>query len=362
MRIPVVALAVLAASCGPSAPPPPTCACSSTDACCDGCQPIPRALACGGAEGALCREGTCDPAATRVLASLGGGAWVHDLAVSSDGRLLAAAGSVDAEEAAGETIVVQTTDGTIVHRLEGASFGVAFSPDGTRLLVGANPPVLLATSDFGVVHTFTGTVGPVAFSADGTELAVTDGGMVRVHDASDFSPLGSVEQRTSDRERVSSVQFAPDGAWLLTASGQVGFGSPHGDVRIWSLPSFELRETVDCTAVSARVSADGSLLAASCWTNVVLHETASFADLDTVASGMPSLGVLPSSDGSFVAVGGLAAPIDLYDVAAGERFGELPLPEGRGSVRAMTWSGPILYAGGWEGPEIVRIDLTTLEP
>ena len=157
--------------------------------------------------------------------------WVHDVAFSPDGSLLAtAADDCTArlwDMPGGRLVSILTGHDERVH-------GVAFSPDGSLLatagddgtarlwdLPGGTPAGILTGHKRGGVH-------DVAFSPDGSLLATAGrDGTARLWDMVGHTPAGTL---TADADSsVSGVAFSPDGSLLATAGND-------GIVRLWDLP------------------------------------------------------------------------------------------------------------------------------
>jgi WD40 repeat protein len=207
---------------------------------------------------------------------------VYSVALSPDGRLVAAASS-------DYVVRVWKTDGQLLRTLTGhlaEVLGVAFDPtshkvltwaeDGTaRLwdLYGNRPPVVMQGGDYRVIHasispngqmvatsTFlhspprvwnatsgrflfslgqaTDTVPDIEFSSNGSLIATANyNGTVSFWKAATGAPLGSLNVATgpnpSSRMDVNEALFSPGGRYLLVSTSD-NFGN-HGQWRVWDL-------------------------------------------------------------------------------------------------------------------------------
>ncbi|GJE99603.1 WD40 repeat domain-containing protein [Phanerochaete sordida] len=144
----------------------------------------------------------------------------HCVFLSADGKLLASA--------TGNTIAIwRLQDGLTVQRLErdGHTYSIrqiAFSPDGQRIVSGANDNLALVwdvkTGD--VVHRLEGhkeNIRCVAFSLDGTQIATRSDDSLRIWSTS----TGELQYTNTDLEhlgRSTEIRFSPDGSRLAVHS------------------------------------------------------------------------------------------------------------------------------------------------
>jgi WD40 repeat protein len=232
---------------------------------------------------------------------------------------------------------------------------VAFSPDGSLLAVGTSPVVVLDAESFDVAATLDGTGGAVAFASDGATLAADAGGTVRLYATTTWSVVGSVEHTVpGPRDRVWQISFSAMDATLVTASGQVGFGSPHGDIKVWSVPDRALARTLDCTALSVTVSAE--YVIGACWNTVeawAANDLSPITTLETEADAI-GMGVALSPDGATLAVGEFMRGVRLFRTADWTEVGVLTAPDGGPTAKAVAWSpdGARLVAVGWDDPAV----------
>ena len=307
---------------------------------------------------------------------------LNDLALSADGRLLAAAGDD------GRVLLDDATTGARLHTLAGHSspvLGVAFSPDGRRLascsgqLDGEGDASIrlwdTATGDpLALLVGHTSAVCAVAFSPDGRRLASVSGralsrddDTLRLWDVATGECLGV---HPGHQGLVSCVEFSPDGRLVAT-------GSFDHSVRLWEADGGRLVATLEghssavlCLAFSpdGRTLASGSGDPLGLGEHVVrLWDVASGRAL-TVLSGhaSPVFAVAWSPDGRRLATGSGNLPlpvvergpgdtsIRLWDAADGELLLTLPDAGLSGSAApiwelAFTPDGRRLVSAGDDG-------------
>jgi WD40 repeat protein/serine/threonine protein kinase/DNA-binding LacI/PurR family transcriptional regulator len=169
---------------------------------------------------------------------------VRTLAISPDGtRLASGGGNILLGESRPEDNVIRIWDlatNQVVSELAGHSAPVnalAFSPNGTRLLSGAddNTLILWDVTTASAVQTFTGhsaAILSVAFSPDGLFAASgSEDESVRYWDLTTLQQVNILEGHGSP---VRKVAFLPDGAFLLSSSGDL---TPNSDnsLILWDL-------------------------------------------------------------------------------------------------------------------------------
>ncbi|MBD0330072.1 MAG: protein kinase [Thermoleophilia bacterium] len=209
-----------------------------------------------------------DPASGKVVAAIeeSGGWSAHDVDVSPDGTLLAAAlqeGLALWRLPAGELVTMVEIDG-------GETFEVEFSRDGRRLATGSiGAAKVWELTDTGVKDALTlvgagDALSAVAFSPDGRRLLTSDGSAAQLWDV---SPAGLGEVfGLAGPETIwhGGVDFTPDGKRIVASSG------PEGTVRVFSARTGEVLHEIDDHARSSApvhavimvdVSPDGSRIA-----------------------------------------------------------------------------------------------------
>ncbi len=163
---------------------------------------------------------------------MGHNAWVNFVAFSSDGKTLAAGGTISEGGAivSNEVSFWNAQTGELLRTLVGSGdWGTfAFSPDGKTLAIGGARRVNLRDAQTGeLLRTLPGHNGrvySVAFSPDGKNLASgSDDNTICLWDAQ----TGELLRTMRHNDRVYSIAFSPDGKTLTSISSD-------GTVRPWS--------------------------------------------------------------------------------------------------------------------------------
>jgi WD40 repeat protein len=185
--------------------------------------------------------------------------------------------------------------------------GVALSPDG-RLLAAVNQDGVVklwdrsADRERGTLAGSRARASCLAFSPDGARLAVAEGNQVRVWDTAD----GTLRQTLSGhRDLIRCLAFSPDGAALATAGNDRG-------IRLWDLAGGRQRAALlghwePVTALA--FSPDGRMLASASWDHTArLWHLASGQELFALEGhGGRVFALAFSPDGGVLATGGEAA-------------------------------------------------------
>ena len=265
---------------------------------------------------------------------------INDLALSADGRLLAAACDD------GRVLLDDAATGERLHTLRGHAspvLGVSFSPDGRRLascsgnVQGEGDASIrlwdTATGDpLALLSGHTSAVCAVAFSPDGQRLASVSGralsrddDTLRLWDSTSGACLGTW---TGHEGLVSCVEFSPDGRLIAT-------GSSDRTVLLWESESGRPVATLEghsSAVLCLAFSPDGRTLASGSGDPLGLGEHV--VRLWDVGSRRP-LTVLSGHDSAVFA---LAWSPDGRRIASGS--GNLPLPlveRGPGDTSIRLW-------------------------
>ena len=181
-------------------------------------------------------DATTDPAARPVLvAQVGHGGDVYSVAFSPDETFLLT-GADD-----GTARLWEAETGRVVRRFAGHEEGlssVAFSPNGRHVLTGASDGTarLWETSTGKEVRRFDGhakSIQSVAFSPDGS--CVLTGSMDKTARLWETAAGREVRRFEGHESTVWSVAFSPDGTHVLTGAGEMWSRSGTGDntARLW---------------------------------------------------------------------------------------------------------------------------------
>jgi WD40 repeat protein/serine/threonine protein kinase len=229
-------------------------------------------------------------------------------------------------------------------------FGLAFSPDGTRIASGS------ADGTVGIWDTATGRkltflrgttqrVDALVFSPDGSRLLVgSSDGTVRQWDAHTGR---SLDVWRGHKDRVESVAYSPDGRWMAS-------GSRDRTVRLWkSAEKSEPAVLLGHTGVVQQVafSPDSRWLASTSEEDRTARvwELVSRDEICCLRGHQEWIyPVAYSPDGALLASGGWDKTVRLWDAATGERLAVLPHTEWVASL-AFSPDGAWLVAGEWKG-------------
>jgi WD40 repeat protein len=197
-------------------------------------------LASAGADGTtiLWEAATGNPVQilTNLRTSTNVGVGFTNLAFSPDGTRLATGTENLASEEVATIWDLATGERVLDFVMPTRVWGLAFSPDGEKLVLAATGGSLKMWSavtgeDLFSFSGHTATVGDIAFSPDGSQLAsVSSDVTAKLWDASNGKELMTLGGHTN---RVSGVAFSPDGARLATASND-------GTARVYLLDLDEL--------------------------------------------------------------------------------------------------------------------------
>jgi WD40 repeat protein/tetratricopeptide (TPR) repeat protein len=281
--------------------------------------------------------------------------WIHDVAYSPDGKLLAFA---SADHTARLWRVHSATRHQEVRALRGHSFEVsrvAFSSDGTRLATCSSDRTVriwhVPTGRERVVLRHPAPVERVAFAGDGRSLAAVCRSSVLLWQ------LPSGPQRAHFRGNTRGLlAFAPDGQVLAA-------NDPKGQLKLWDPKTggqVAVLSREGETLTSVAFGPDGALLAGGYKDGTVkLYDVGTRAERGTLPGHGAAVAALAfAPDGKSLAAGTALGAVQVHDMAA--RTGRL-LREGTsgGKIRALAFAadGTTLAVGaagqGGEG----RIEL-----
>ncbi len=192
---------------------------------------------------------------------------VHTLALSPDGALLAASGSMDVPDQGAHAIrLYDLRTGEITGLLTGHVDEVrslAFSPNGTQLLSGSldKNAVLWDVAARGPMQVFsghTGSVIAVAFSQDGRRAATAShDGTARLWDNADGREIATLKGHETP---ITGMTFVGEDGAILTASQD-------GDMKLWNGLTGQFQRSVghvDFVPGALAPSPDGNAFVVTC--------------------------------------------------------------------------------------------------
>ncbi|HUG70286.1 MAG TPA: c-type cytochrome domain-containing protein [Pirellulaceae bacterium] len=214
---------------------------------------------------------------------------------------------------------------------EKPNLAVAFSPDGFTFATGGDDQrVHTWDSETGAaIETFEGqaaAITGVAYASDSNVISVAANNSAVVWDSSPewklVRTIGSVDSAEQFADRVTALDFSPDGTLLATGGGEP---SRSGELKIWNVAdgSFvrELNEAHSDVIYGLEFSPDGKQIASSA--------SDRFAKIFDVATGAfvrsfeghthHVLGVSWRADGRLLATSGADNVIKVWDVRTGDQ-------------------------------------------
>lgn len=334
------------------------CVCDTTDACCDGCDPRGFVVACDDGEAdtwAVCdaAAGVCETGGALETYAVDGAVWAH--AASAQGGRIAIAGEDEIDGTTGGAAVF-SAPGSTDWSSTGVHTGIALSHAGSQ--VGSCGPNGLVVADFTsgperLVGPCSG--GAVSWSPDDTLLAVATVSGVQVYDTSTWEEAFAVTHERTDEARLWSIAWSPDGTRMATATGQVGFGSPKGEVLLWDGATGEAQGELDCTAMDVAFSPDGSQLAGACWSATRVFDVETGDEQVDITAASPALSVLWSAGGDDLYAGTFQGGVVVYEVATETQVRSYGDDAGAGAIKDLAWDSEGGLVGAlWDGPGGLR--------
>jgi WD40 repeat protein len=272
----------------------------------------------------------------------GGGGRIYAMALSPDGRRLAASGEFDAVcPGACEAIRLYDFASGELKALLSYSAGavsLAFSPDGSKLISGSvdGNGIIWDVERATPLHRLNGhpdRVSAVGFTPDGARAVTGSGKTLRFWRVADGTLLKERKGLFADEERKG--HNADVTALAVSSRGIIGSGDMHGEIWLWDgMTGAALRMLANpaqtgSTITSLRFSPDGALLLSATGTygwcmghcTYVPHiwEVSSGRDVAAYAGHDNSvLASAYSADGGLVATAGFNGDIQTWDPKTGE--------------------------------------------
>jgi len=268
--------------------------------------------------------------------------------VSPDGAVLASGGGGVNRQLA----LTRIADGAPLHSISTGSYvhDVAWSPDGTIVATaGSDNAARLWDPETGqlvlAIPAHDDDVSAVAFSPDGVLLATGAGGFDATDDASiriwRVADGELVRTLAGHGDWVNALAFSPDGGTLLSA-GRTGAA---GELRFWSVADGTLLQSFDAPALDVAYSPDGATFAyGSAFGDVVVALSPGGATgVEAIGTGTRSLQASPNplESGtrlSFRLATATGVRLDVYD-ASGRLVARLAEGSREAGEHAVRWNG-----------------------
>jgi len=201
-----------------------------------------------------------------IEAIIGHNSSINSLSYSPNGSLLAS-GNNDGNVEIWNTVTWENIESLTNHSGDGNLVSSsAFSPNGSLLATSSNDKTVIIwdTNSWEIVQQLTFDVQfsqwAVAFSPDGSLLASTgDGGEIFIWNTSNWSNIQTlVHSNALNPERINSLDFSPDGSYLVSGGG--GFDRK---VILWNVSNWNSHTltTKSSGIESVTFSPDSSLIA-----------------------------------------------------------------------------------------------------
>jgi WD40 repeat protein len=254
---------------------------------------------------------------------------VRAVALSPDGKLLAAGTGEPQERGAVTVWDVATREVRFAHPERTGVGGVAFSPDGKLLAVASydNAARLLDAATGAVKATLRHPkeVRAVTFSPDGKRLATAC--WDRALHVWDVARGAETLTLTGHKDRIYSVAFSPDGKRLVSAGGEDG-------VKVWNAATGKEQRTLTPGRLYARcalISPDGRAVLGGAWDGAVRLWDADSGEQRARFSGMGGVDGLAFAPATHT----LAVCSNGRDVALFDLCFRGPDEKERGRVKAL---------------------------
>ncbi|MBN2129554.1 MAG: protein kinase [Sedimentisphaerales bacterium] len=289
------------------------------------------------------------------------GLRVHDVALSADGRRVAAAINSD-----GTARVWDAVDGQELLAFgkpgEEASACVAFSADGKKLAVGGRAGTITVydTSSGNPttrINTDIGWLQIVLFSPDGKRIAANGQGVCRLWDAVSGESIRTVAEYPGQyvfNRSVSSIighpalSFSADGRRIATATP---------DLKVWDAETGDLIWSTSSTPVFLAFSPDGTKIAGTMGGTVKIWDARTGRETSTVFGCHVGGKVAFMPDGRHMVTGG--SPVCVWDLDQCQEASTLPVA---GIPLATTFNADgSRLAVGFIGMKATIFDTSTAE-
>lgn len=251
----------------------------------------------------------------KILGSALESKWVQRVAFSPDGADVAIARgqAIDGDDGYASLCQIEGSECDTV--VSAPARDVAFSPDGAYLAVGGNNVTVIELASGQEYVTFEDAYGPVAFAPDGSLAVGWKTGGVAVFFTLDALEDPILLELPEDTSAVLwTLRFSADGSMLAAGRASNGFGSPHGELTLWEMPSGALLHSIDsCTAMDVSFAADTATIWAACWGQIKQYDTADGAELQSLMLYVNAMAVDLAPAGDQVAVGTFSGGVQIYD-------------------------------------------------
>lgn len=245
-----------------------------------------------------------------------GKACVNTFAFSSDGKLLAAAGSDNTLR------VWNVESGSVIHSVAGACGPLAFCPSSTMIACGTpDSRIKIVDADSGVeVKTFGGNqdrICAISFAPNGKTVAVGSADKrVKIWDIETGKELRTIAWHIRE---ISAVRHSPDGRQIVTSSwdGTIKFQDVNSAQEIRSLSGHKEEISGFCFSPDGKYVASIEACAASCGVNshaLKIWDSTNGKELKHLwvsKEGLTSVSF--SSEGRYLAVASRDGVIKIYD-------------------------------------------------